>query len=90
MDRHPVGVLTTRVTGDIESIEEFFSSGVAGFFHDLMKLALILNVIDPMIGGVLIMGHRGTGKSTAVRAPADLLPDIRVAQGEVGWLKPTR
>jgi magnesium chelatase subunit D len=39
-----------------------------------MKLGLLLNVIDPLIGGVLIMGHRGTGKSTAVRALADLLP----------------
>lgn len=39
-----------------------------------MKLALLLNVIDASIGGVLIMGHRGTGKSTAVRALADLLP----------------
>jgi magnesium chelatase subunit D len=42
-----------------------------------MKLALLLNVIDASIGGVLIMGHRGTGKSTIVRALADLLPDIQ-------------
>jgi len=46
-----------------------------------MKLALLLNVVDPLIGGVLIMGHRGTGKSTAVRALADLLPQITVVNG---------
>jgi magnesium chelatase subunit D len=46
-----------------------------------MKLALILNVIDPLIGGVLIMGHRGTGKSTAVRGLAEMLPEIDVVAG---------
>ena len=44
-DRVPVGVLTTRVTGDIEAIEEFFQSGVAAVFHDVLKLALILVVL---------------------------------------------
>jgi magnesium chelatase ATPase subunit I len=48
--------------------------------QDEMKLALILSVIDPQIGGVLIMGHRGTGKSTAVRALADLLPPMKVVE----------
>lgn len=43
-----------------------------------MKLALLLNVIDPKIGGVMIMGDRGTGKSTTIRALADLLPKIEV------------
>jgi len=43
-----------------------------------MKLALQLNVIDPKIGGVLIMGDRGTGKSTTIRAIADLLPEIEI------------
>jgi magnesium chelatase subunit I len=43
-----------------------------------MKLALLLNIIDPKIGGVMIMGDRGTGKSTTIRALADLLPEIDV------------
>jgi magnesium chelatase subunit I len=43
-----------------------------------IKLALLLNVIDPKIGGVIVIGDRGTGKSTTVRALVDLLPDIQV------------
>lgn len=45
-----------------------------------MKTALLLDAIDPSIGGVLISGHKGTGKSTAVRALARLLPDIEVVE----------
>ncbi|PSF36259.1 magnesium chelatase ATPase subunit I [Aphanothece hegewaldii CCALA 016] len=47
-----------------------------------MKLALLLNVIDPKIGGVMIMGDRGTGKSTTIRALADLLPEIEVVAND--------
>jgi magnesium chelatase subunit I len=47
-----------------------------------MKLALLLNVIDPKIGGVMIMGDRGTGKSTTIRALADLLPEIPVVAND--------
>nr|YP_009694313.1 Magnesium chelatase subunit I [Hapterophycus canaliculatus]AXU40730.1 Magnesium chelatase subunit I [Hapterophycus canaliculatus] len=47
-----------------------------------MKLALELNVIDPKIGGVMIMGDRGTGKSTTIRAIADLLPEIEVIKDD--------
>ncbi len=47
-----------------------------------MKQSLILNVIEPRIGGVMVMGHRGTGKSTAVRALADVLPSITRVKGD--------
>jgi magnesium chelatase subunit I len=46
-----------------------------------MKLALLLVAIDPSIGGVMVFGDRGTGKSTAVRALAGLLPPMKVVQG---------
>jgi magnesium chelatase subunit I len=55
-----------------------FSAIVA---QDELKLALQMVVVDPNIGGVLVFGDRGTGKSTAVRALATLLPNMRVVSG---------
>ncbi len=49
--------------------------------QEAMKTALILHAIDPSIGGVLIRGHKGTAKSTAVRALADLLLPLKVVEG---------
>ena len=46
--------------------------------QDMMKKALILNAINPSIGGVLIKGEKGTAKSTAVRALAEVLPSVTV------------
>ncbi|WP_296418346.1 magnesium chelatase ATPase subunit I [Pseudooctadecabacter sp.] len=46
-----------------------------------MKRAMILTAIDPSLGGVLVFGDRGTGKSTAVRALAALLPQIQRVEG---------
>jgi magnesium chelatase subunit I len=55
-----------------------------------MKLALLLSAIDPNIGGVIIMGHRGTGKSTGVRGLADLLPQNRKVRGCLYGCDPDR
>jgi len=49
--------------------------------QDDMTLAIQVVAVDPSIGGVLVLGDRGTGKSTAVRALADLLPPIQVVKG---------
>lgn len=58
---------------------EFPFAAIVG--QDEMKQALRIAAVDPSVGGVLVFGDRGTGKSTAVRALAALLPPIRVAQG---------
>ncbi len=55
-----------------------FSAIVA---QDELKLALQVAAIDPGVGGVLVFGDRGTGKSTAVRSLATLLPKMRVVEG---------
>lgn len=49
--------------------------------QEQLKTALLLNAIDPRVGGVLIRGEKGTAKSTAVRALAAVLPEMRVVDG---------
>lgn len=55
-----------------------FSAIVA---QDEMKKALLMAAVEPLLGGVLIFGDRGTGKSTAVRALTELLPVIETREG---------
>ncbi len=61
------------------SREVFPFSAIVG--QEQLKLALILNAINPRIAGVLIRGEKGTAKSTTVRALAALLPEISVVRG---------
>ena len=64
----------------LKNLTNFPFAAIIG--QEEMKLALQLNVIDPKIGGVMIMGDRGTGKSTTIRALADLLPDISIIKND--------
>ncbi|KAF4393068.1 hypothetical protein F8388_012577 [Cannabis sativa] len=86
-------VAVTNVATEINSVEQdgklkaknsqrpvYPFAAIVG--QDEMKLCLLLNVIDPKIGGVMIMGDRGTGKSTTVRSLVDLLPEIKVVSGD--------
>ena len=59
--------------------DEFPFTAIVG--QEEMKNGLILNVINPSIGGVLVFGEKGTAKSTAVRALAGLLPEIPAVKG---------
>jgi magnesium chelatase subunit I len=59
--------------------DPFPFSAIVG--QEAMKRAMVLTAIDPAIGGVLVFGDRGTGKSTAVRALAALLPPIKAVEG---------
>jgi magnesium chelatase subunit I len=64
----------------VKNLNNFPFAAIIG--QEEMKLALQLNVIDPKIGGVMIMGDRGTGKTTTIRALADLLPDITIIKND--------
>lgn len=74
----------------MERQDHFPFTAIVG--QEEMKLALILNIINPSLSGVLIRGEKGTAKSTAVRALAEILPQIRrvkncpfnLAPGETG------
>src|SRR5437660_7535736 len=66
-------------TDDAAALTRFPFTALVG--QEPMKLALVLNAINPSIGGVLIRGEKGTAKSTAVRALARLLPDQDVVDG---------
>ena len=70
------------VTQDLKKFETPVFPFTAIVGQEEMKLALQLNVIDPKIGGVMIMGDRGTGKSTTIRAIADLLPEITIIKDD--------
>jgi magnesium chelatase subunit I len=57
--------------------------------QETLKQSLLLNVINPGLSGVLIRGEKGTAKSTAVRALADILPEIDVFVEDAFQLSPT-
>lgn len=72
----PTGQVVQLPTPDIgvAEVEPFPFLALVGQYE--MKLALILSLINPLVGGVLLIGPRGTGKTTAVRALTDLLPTV--------------
>lgn len=69
------------MSGDSQNTQDIIFPFSAIVGQERMKLALILNAINPGIGGVLIRGEKGTAKSTAARSLAELLPEIRVVTG---------
>ncbi len=70
--------MTLKTNNKPTSRPPFPFSAISG--QDELKLGLLLTAVDPMIGGLLAMGDRGTGKSTAVRALTTLLPPIRAVK----------
>jgi magnesium chelatase subunit I len=75
------GSITTQQKPELPQrmSQPFPFSAIVG--QDEMKLAILIATVDPSIGGILVFGDRGTGKSTAVRALAALLPKMRAVIG---------
>ncbi|MGD8857709.1 MAG: hypothetical protein PVG33_15350 [Chloroflexota bacterium] len=73
-DQSPTGKVLTAPATDLglAEVEPFPFLAIVG--QEEMKLALLLAIVNPNVGGVLLIGSRGTGKTTAVRSLADLLP----------------
>ncbi|MEM6381905.1 MAG: magnesium chelatase ATPase subunit I [Pseudomonadota bacterium] len=76
-----------RGINDLGERAAFPFSAIVG--QTSMKRALLISAVDPAVGGVLVFGDRGTGKSTAVRALAQLLPKMRVVLGSPYNIDPT-
>ena len=68
-----------RRENDINMDHNYPFTAIVG--QEKMKLALMLNLINPALGGVLIRGEKGTAKSTAVRGLTDLMEQVEVVEG---------
>jgi magnesium chelatase subunit I len=79
--------ISTPTTADDSGVAEVYAFPFLGIVgQDDMKLALLLNMINPIIGGVLLIGPRGTAKTTAARSLLDLLPDVERSLCQYGCL----
>lgn len=80
----PLDTHTTKDDPGIAEPNAFPFLGIVG--QEDMKLALLLSMINPIIGGVLLIGPRGTAKTTAARSLLDLLPDVERSLCQYGCL----
>jgi magnesium chelatase subunit I len=80
--------VTARKPARAPARHVFPFSAIVG--QDEMKLALLIAAVDPAVGGVLVFGDRGTGKSTTVRALAALLPPMKAVAGCAFGCDPAR
>jgi len=82
-----------RAVSSEQEVEESSARPVYPFTaiigQEEMKFAALMNIIDPNIGGIMVMGDRGTGKSTTVRSLTDLLPYIEIVKDDAFMSSPT-